>query len=211
MSKWKLSASALLMTGAAVLSTSGSAQLFSRAGGTMVYDSDRDMTWLADAGYARTVYEQTCGDSGSVDGKMYWHAAKIFVDNMVFAGYDDWRLPILTEADPSCDNQGVAGSFGYNCSGSELGHMFYTLLGGQARAGILDVHNENISLFQNVRSDIYWADLEFSALPFISWNFQTRDGYQNGNSKSIRLLVWPVRDGDVADIPPDPVPPVVCN
>ncbi len=201
----------LFITSGISLTSTVSAELFSRAGGTMIYDSDRDITWLADANYSKTTYDNTCGKSGSIDGKMYWHAAKIFVDNMDFAGYDDWRLPGLTESDPSCDNQGVAGSFGYDCSGSEMGHMFYQVLGGKARTSIADVHNSNYDNFKNIQSAIYWVDEEFSALPFIAWNFQTRDGYQNGNSKSIRLAIWPLRDGDVADKLIEETVPATCT
>ena len=208
MNAWLTVALVLVGFGAPVIA---GADLIPRAGGAMVYDTERDMTWLADASYTKTVFERTCGEVGSPDGRMFWHAAKIFADEMEFAGYDDWRLPVLEETDPSCDTQGVAGSFGYNCSNSELGHMFYTLLGGQARTSIVEVHNENFDLFQNIIDDIYWHDLEFSALPFIAWNFQTRDGYQNGNSKSIRLGVWPVRDGDVADVPVPSPAPISCE
>jgi hypothetical protein len=185
------------------------AQLYSRAGGTMVYDSDLDITWLADANYAATQYEQSCGEIGAPDGKMTWPEATRWAAGLVYAGYDDWRLPTTPTADASCDEQDLIGTYGFHCTGGEMGHLFYGDighgLGGVAGESIIRVHNDNFHLFRNFSSfGAYWLGTEFAPLAQIALNFHTRNGFANANSKSVFLLAWAVRDGDVVDVPPDP-------
>ncbi|WP_428388944.1 DUF1566 domain-containing protein [Mucisphaera sp.] len=52
----------------------------------LIYDTGTGLTWLQDANYAQT--------SGyDADGQMHLAAARSFVNNLVYAGFDDWRLP----------------------------------------------------------------------------------------------------------------------
>lgn len=94
-----------LVAAAAVLTLSGAAQaaLVARSGG-MVYDSMLDITWLAD---------------WNTNGLMNWTTANDWANNLVFGGFDDWRLPTSLNVD------GSGPCSGYNCTGSEMGHMFY--------------------------------------------------------------------------------------
>jgi hypothetical protein len=204
----KQSLSTLLLIAVLLMATIGfaspaSAELFRRANGTMVYDSDLNITWLADANYAATVYEKSYGQIGTIDGKMEWAEAMQFAEDLEFGGFSDWRLPASMQPDPSCDGQNPpetgGGSFGFNCTGSEIGHLFYNGLGGQAGESIVKIHNNNYGLFRNIVSDIYWQSTQFAPFPVISLNFQTLDGYMNFNSKTVRLHVWLVRDGDVGN------------
>ena len=195
----------LLLVAGMVFASPASAELYSRANGTMVYDSDLNITWLADANYAATLYEQSCGDLGTKNGKMEWIKAMSFADNLVYGGFSDWRLPKSAQPDQSCQGQNPAetggGSFGFYCIGSEMGHLFYgdikQGLGGKAEESIVKTHNENYNLFHNIASNIYWQSTEFAPFPVIALNFHTNDGYMNFNSKSVLLHAWPVRDGDV--------------
>ena len=184
---------------------SADAQLLSRAGGTMVYDTDQNITWLADANYAATQYKQSCGKVGSVDGKMPWPEAMRWAANLVYGGYSDWRLSSTPPADLTCDEKDPIGTYGYNCVGGEMGHLFYGNndhgLGGKAGQNIMVTHNDNYSLFNNFSSfGEYWLNTDFAPLAQIALNFHTRDGFANANSKSVSLIPWPVRDGDVEDI-----------
>ncbi len=64
---------------------SAHAALLDRGNG-MVYDSQRGITWLKDANYAKT--------SGyDSDGLMNLGSAKLFADGLIYAGFDDWVLP----------------------------------------------------------------------------------------------------------------------
>jgi hypothetical protein len=75
---------------------SAQADLFDRGGG-MVYSDEMDLTWLLDANYART--------SGyDADGYMTWTDANNWAENLVFGGYDDWRLPTF---DPDYNREDV--------------------------------------------------------------------------------------------------------
>lgn len=200
-----------LVAGVGFASTASS-QLLSRAGGAMIYDTDQDITWLADANYAATQYKQSCGKLGAADGKMEWAKASQWVKDLTYGGYSDWRLPKSEQPDVSCDGQNpveLGGfSFGFHCIGSELGHLFYGNadhgLGGKAGKSIAKTHNDNYRLFHNIAADIagiYWHSTEWGAFPMIAYNFQTSDGFMNVNSKSVLIRVWPVRNGDVADAP----------
>jgi hypothetical protein len=178
--------------------SSHSVRFYSRGNGTMVYDSNLNITWLADANYAATQYRQSCGELGTKDGKMTWTQATRWVDDLVYGGFSDWRLPTTPASDPSCDEQNPIGTYGFNCTGSEMGNLFYEGLGGRAGESIINTHNKNFDLFHNISSfGKYWLGREFAPLAQIALNFHTRNGFSNANSKSVALLVWPVRDGDV--------------
>ncbi len=56
------------------------------SGGGMIYSTDLDVTWLQDANFSMTSgYDD--------DGLMTWGEANTWAQNLVYGGYDDWRLP----------------------------------------------------------------------------------------------------------------------
>jgi hypothetical protein len=199
----KQSLSTLLLVAVLLMAMIGftspaSAELYSRANGTMVYDSDLNITWLADANYAATLYERSCGKRGRNGGFMDFADAMHFVDGLVYGGFSDWRLPNAVQPDLSCARQTRIGSHGFNCTGSEMGHLFYIDLGGKAGENITQIHNDNYNLFRNISPlGLYWNTPDYPTFAFISRIFQTRNGKLNAYSKSRLLNVWPVRDGDV--------------
>ena len=178
------------------------ARLEARAGG-MVYDTDLDITWLADANYAKT--------SGyDADGLMNWADSNAWAEQLNFGGFDDWRLPFNALVDPTCDNNrdvgGVSIDFGFGCSGSEYGHLFYDELGGTAGNTILDSTDADLDLFINIQGDQsigtneYWAS-EIVGLSYVNNHFHFRDGYQRYYDTFTEMSAWAVRDGDVAVVP----------
>jgi len=121
------------------------ALLLSRLGGAAVYDTDFDITWLSDAYLADS---ETFGVPGTLGG-MHWDTANTWITRLNTSnhlGFSDWRLPT---ADPAC---GLA----FNCTSSEMGHLFYDELGGTVGSSILDSSDPDLSLFTNIRS-AYWA------------------------------------------------------
>ena len=113
-----LSAAAMVIA-AAIPGVSHGA-LINRGNGT-IYDSDLNISWLQDADYAKTSgYTSTYYDRP--DGYMNWYEANAWATNLVFAGYDDWRLPT------------AGGGSGYNINVGELGHLYYDELKGTAGA-----------------------------------------------------------------------------
>ena len=172
-----------------VLSTSTNAALVERLGGLAYYDTEADLTWLADANYA-----QTSGDDA--DGLMNWVDANAWAAGLSVAGVDGWRVADTLQPDTSCSAQSGGESLGYNCTGSEMGNLFYNVLGNSA--GSLS----NTGPFSNVLTFDYWTAPEFASFPStIAWYFSMNDGVQNYSVKSNGKFVWAVQSGDVSAVP----------
>lgn len=192
---------------AAGVLASGAAQaaLIDRGGG-MIYDSDLNITWLANANLgAGSAYDN---GSNTTDGRMTWTSAVAWADNLVYGGYSDWRLPTTLQPDASCDVSYDAGppygvqSYAYNCTGSELGHLFYSELSGAAGWSILTGGDPDLSKFQNIQSGVYWSGTAFALSPAdVAWYFETNDGYQSYYYQYFGFFAWAVRPGDVAAVP----------
>lgn len=165
---------------------SGTAQaaLVDRGGG-MIYDTDLNITWLADANYART--------SGyDADGRMNWNAANAWAAGLTYGGFSDWRLPTSD------------GCYGYNCTGSEMGHLYYTELGGTYNSSILFSGDPDLSLFRNITSFIYWSGTVYAPDPVSNAMAFILIGHQGYGLQSNEFYAWAVRDGDVASAVPEP-------
>lgn len=178
------------------LAMSGTTQaaLHDRGSG-LIYDDVLNVTWLQDANYAMT--------SGyDADGLMTWDVANTWANNLVFSGYDDWRLPTTPFLDSTCsDTTGAAK--GYGCTGSEMGHLFYNELGGEALSSITAKHTSNYLLFSNIQSGIYWYATESPPPQNVdqAWFFFFSTGDQDESYKDLDFYAWAVRDGDVAAVP----------
>lgn len=225
--------------------TAGHAALLSRANGTMVYDTDRNITWVADGHLFKTlassytggpvayvqniinvnngvihdtsnpidgndgIYNLNTNNFDTSTGQMNWFGAQAWANTLVFGGFDDWRLPTTN---PTIN--------GYNISGSEFGHLYYTELGklpytvGSNNWGIFDNNfsglgvTGSVGLFNNVVAGVYWSATEVLSYPYQAWTFSIGLGYQgySGTNKNSQFYGWVVRDGDVATVP---VPPSV--
>jgi hypothetical protein len=169
------------------------------------YDTDLNITWLADANYgAGSSYDDIAGSSydgvGSIsytttDGRMSWGNAMAWVANLSFTDgvsvYDNWRLPITPRPDAVCGEP-----FGFGCAGSDMGHLFYSELGGTAGQSILTSADPDLAKFSNIKDYRYWSGSEYlyvnSAMVFNMF-----DGYQSWDPKTDGLYAWAVSDGDV--------------
>ena len=204
-----------LVAAAAMLTLTGAAQaaLVDRGGG-MIYDTTRDITWLADMNYA-----QTSGHTGvgvNADGTMTWDAAVAWANGLVYGGYSDWRLPTMNPSDTSCsDNIDPGGGFplqyfGLNCTGGELSGLFVTDLGNKALESVLNQAGDtaeqiaNLALFSNVQSHRYWSGTVFAPFPGGAWYFDTSVGFQHFLNKGNEFYAVAVRPGDVAASVPEP-------
>ena len=179
------------------LTTNANAALIDRGNG-MIYDTVQDITWLADANYAKT--------SGyDSDGAMNWWGAKAWADQLVYGGFDDWRLADANPYDTNCTDSITPPGFetqytGGNCIGSELGHLFYVDLGLSQGQRITNSTHENASLFVNLTNAIYWTGTNYDPLPSYAMIFITTFGTQGYSSTNTVKLAWAVRDGDVAAV-----------
>ncbi len=179
--------------------SSASAALFDR-GPDMVYDDVLDITWTRNANLAQT----------SLSSGFTWAQASTWASNLVFAGYDDWRLPYASviagagQSGPTttanCQTAGEA-----QCRDNEMGYMFYHNLGGSffnPKTG------DQTALGGEVLTNIqlqYWSGTEFFALSNPEdrrWLFDFGVGGQGGFELfHDQLSAWAVRSGDVAPIP----------
>ncbi len=188
-----------------------SADLLDRGNG-LIYDTNLNITF----------YDHTYTASN-------WSDANNWAESLVYAGYDDWRLPNgpsnpnyqyynscsfkpYSGADPSHNDRGW-----YKASG-ELGHLFYEELGGvgiwhQTPPAPNDICNESVQNspyglvngsgpFQNLNASVYWTRTAWGSH---YWNFGMSSGGQGTCVQNVPSWAIAVRDGDVLVINEPPV------
>ncbi|MBI5659432.1 MAG: DUF1566 domain-containing protein [Nitrosomonadales bacterium] len=200
-----------LALGAGLFSANGAnAALVSVLNGDAVYDTDLNVTWLANTNLAAS---NTFGVSGvgiTWDGRMTWNTAQSWIGAMNTAnylGFNDWRLPTTLQPDASCSDQWFGISSGYGCTGSEMGHLFYNELGGVAGSSVLSSGDPDLALFQNGHPYYYyWSGTEYAANHDNAWSFGTNGGYQYSSNKDSYRLAWAVRPGNSAAVSAVPEP-----
>ncbi len=180
------------------VSTSANALLIDRGNG-MIYDTDQNITWLADANYAVTsgyaaanaVDNGNSTDNIFADGRMGWDAAMNWAAGLNYGGYDDWRL---FSADDNCE--------GANCTGTELGYLFYEELGLSVGDTIFSSTAPQLTLFDNIQGFFYWSGTEssFNTTDY-AWHFLLAGGAQFDGHKVSEIYAWAVRTGDVGAAP----------
>ena len=195
------------LLGTLLLGTAGLAQadafvgvLPTTPGGTnyqAYYDSTTNLTWLANA---------------DMNGGTWW-AANTWASGLDINGVTGWTLPTTTQPDSSCGGQFNPGGglpnqgYGFNCTGSQMGNLFYNGLGGSAGNSIVSTHNSNYGLFSNVQSYYYWSATEYAPNTGGAWGFNFGAGYQDGGGyKTDDLYAWAVHSGDAGAPPATGVP-----
>ena len=177
---------ALIATSAlvALAPLSAQAALELRPGG-MVYDRASDLTWLIDWNAAAG----SAFDDGSSahDGRMSWASAMAWADALEWGGADDWRLPTAVPC------------FGFGCQDSEIGHLWYEVLGN--RAGLPAV---NTAPFEHVAFAPYWSGTAQAGAPAQAWYFNTLGGSQNLLPLTAQAHAVAVHQGDVLSSVPEP-------
>ena len=142
------------------------------------YDTDLDITWLAD---------------WNVNRRMDWDTAIAWAGGLDVYGTTGWRLPSTVD--------GLA-SFGEKppVDSSEMAHMFYVTLGNEgfpdAGFGLSNTAN-----FLNMKNFIYWSGTELGDNPLAAWALELNVGFQNGYPKDDPLYAVAVRPGDVVPEP----------
>lgn len=222
-------AAALMLPGVA------GATLIDRGNG-LIYDDVLDITWLQDANYAVTsgYTADNAVNNGSnaydnifSDGRMGWDAAVAWADQLVYQGYDDWRLPTLGPIDGSTfhttfsnnastdvgyaktTTDGSDGGWrdGSGSPVSEMGHMFYVNLGnlGFCTPNDTDPTSCNTQSGWGLTNTGLFANLQSSrywsgleSTASIAWNSTFAGGNQSRTSKDGEHFAWAVRSGDVA-------------
>lgn len=152
----------------------------------LIYDTERNITWLQDVNYAKT-------SGRSRDGQLTWPKAMEWVASLSYRGVRGWRLPTALNAD------GSGPAIGNNCGGSELGHLYLDVF--RNYPGIVQLRNGTLPC-------IYWTSTEASSDEAYALDlFTLRQGTLWKDPFVDRLgspplsgpvLSWPVHDGDVA-------------
>ena len=183
----------LALATAGLLSSGAVQAALNDRGGGLIYDDVLNITWLADANYART----SAYDS---DGLMNFSAANTWAANLSYGGYSDWRLPT------AMNQNGTGPCSVLNCTSSEMGHMYYNNLGATAGNDILTGTNTtNLALFTNLQSYVYWSGTVYAPGPANgAWVFSNSSGNQGFGFQNDDFYAWAVRPGDVAAAIPEP-------
>lgn len=210
----KIVLSALL---ASLIPAVADAALIDRGGG-LVYDEDLDITWLQNANLAAgSIYDQTSqgirnemGPAGPccspTDGLMTWEKAVAWADNLVFQGYDDWRLPTLElrtiEVNPGGYLIASPGCMAWSkadCITNEYSYMHRYHLGATPPAhgpdsnrtgDVVSVGGTNLFSVQ----DFYWTSVELGAGAY-AFRFDS-GGFGSDVILDWEMAAWAVRDGD---------------
>ena len=201
-----LAVASMGMTGAA------NAALISILGGQAVYDNTQNISWLANANLASTSgYCSTAGNCLNATGQMRWAEAQAWIASLNAGsghlGITNWRLPDTAQPDPTCASQlPVSGfpnqGFGFNCTGSEMGNLFYNGLGGVANTNISTTHNASYDLFSNVQGNYYWSGTSWAPSTTNAWDFIFVTGGQNFASKvGGGFAAWAVAPGNISAVP----------
>lgn len=165
------------------------AELEPRLGGKLVYDTDLNITWLADGNLPKSQGRGLASPSGA----MRWDSARQYLALMnkeKYLGVSTWRFPRI-----------LPGCAGYDCTYSELGHLFYLELGGQAGSKLSASGDPDLVRFGNIEEGggtFYWGEMTGGSN---IWSFSFSGGFQAQRSPSFNEhQLWPVFDGDIANI-----------
>ncbi|MFA7606514.1 MAG: VPLPA-CTERM sorting domain-containing protein [Rhodocyclaceae bacterium] len=181
------------------------------------YDTDLNITWLADANYSQTTGDDT-------DGYMLWAPAITWAAGLNINGISGWRLPDTNPVDGVAYNWSVSydgsSDISYNISapgtmyagsiGSEMAHLFYITLGnlsycdpefatttncsgGQTGWGLSNTAN-----FSNLTPDLYWSGTPYDNSQSTGMAFDFNNGRQQVNA-SFSTRAWAVHSGDVGE------------
>jgi len=172
----------LLTTSALLLSSATNAALLERLGGLAYYDDVANLTWLADANATGTT--------------MNWVDANAWATGLSVEGVSGWRLANTLQPDAGCDITSFDRAVGLNCTGSEMGNLFYNVLGNTG--GTLT----NIGPFSNLQGG-FWSATEYARRNDQAYFINMGNGYQSlaGKGNSSSLSAWAVQSGDVSPVP----------
>ena len=113
-----------------------------------------------------------------------------------YLGHNNWQLPTAPVKDQSCARTGRNGeSFGFNCSGSALGSLYYGSLGIHEPNTAVGIPTNKVGPFNDFQPYLYWSGSP-AADPkqgFVSFSFNT--GFQGANVWRNYLYVLPMIKG----------------
>jgi hypothetical protein len=190
------------------------------------YETDRDITWLANANHAYTSGYTSAANGGLdtdtsslsrdvkiINGMMGLDAAQTWVTNLNINGITGWYLPkVVDTSAPSCPVIGYGDPL--FCGGkpdtstSELAHMYFVTLGNTPQFNIPfepDSGLTNTGPFSNLMPLPYWFNLEVdNTNGDYAWSFFANSGGHLMRRKDEPSLAWAIHAGDVGAAVPEP-------
>lgn len=179
------------------------ATLLSRLGGLAAYDTVLDITWLTDANYCVTnPADPACvAHDPDGDGLMTWQDANDWAADLVFAGFEDWRLPYWSVSAGTnlsafpCTGAGGADELG--CRDSEMAYMFYYNIGGNLGDDLTGIHSLSGVTLTSVQPRYWTSQVLPGTTAEIAWEFIFESGQNSIEPFSRASPGWAVRDCDV--------------
>jgi len=139
------------------------------------YDTVLDATWYLTGNSTRQ--------------GLTWDEARRWAAELIVGPHSGWTLPV---ADPTC---GFGNGYGFDCTSSELGELYYTALGNPAEGPL-----ENTGPFKNLLPGVYWSGTQLVTNVEGAWTFDMSSGGQSTHYIYLRpfgLYALAVRPGDL--------------
>lgn len=196
------------------IATTAEAELIPSADGKTVFDTRLQVNWLrnsnlagppdwADAWGDRQSFlaQLAAGHVVSPNGAMNYNTAKDWIDVLkrnLYLGRSDWSLPTSIKAPSSDSTCSVPGggpnhnSFGYNCTGSAMGSLYYQSLGLRATDTAVAIPLTPTGPFVNFQPYLYWSDTNNS--------FSFNTGWEGSNVDDHYMYVLPMVDGQLCHV-----------
>lgn len=160
------------------------------------YDTNQNLTWLADWAYART--------SGyDADGKMTWAQAKTWVDQLTFTVggvvLNNWRLPKTFDIGNDGCQMGVDCGYRPVAESSEIANLQRLSLPLYRINPVYDV--ALTPKFQNNLSSFYWSETAFVSDASKAWAYHSLVTAQGPQPIWNEYGATAVFAGDIAAVP----------
>lgn len=163
---------------------------------SLIYDDDLQLTWLdyshqADTWDSQDSWARGLNDANGSYGDVFEY--DLFSGVTVNWEGEVWRLPDAHNQD------GSGPRYGFNVTGSEMGHLFYTELG--LDVGIHTADELNASEFDNLVASWYWSGTEYADNQYDAWYFDMYWSNQDTAGKNVDMYGLAVRSGQVSTVP----------
>lgn len=175
------------------------------------YDTVLNISWLADANYAKTIgyVSPSIGVGG---GYLTWDEGMALAASLNIGGVTGWRAPTLKDTGaPGCEKIAMGGTdcgFNVDPSTSEIVHLFSVTLGNHSVLNPDGSHRAegdygliNSGPFKNIQTTGYGLGTPYAGDSTQIWVFNPSSGIQTNLSKESNGFGWAVHDGDVGAVP----------
>jgi hypothetical protein len=139
------------------------AALIPSTDGLTVLDTDLYVTWLANANLPAT--EKLGVSNINADGSMTFATAVEWVNALNsmnggagYLGRNNWTIPTTPVNDSTCRATGPSGNFGFSCTKSAMGSLYYLSLGLNYPNSAVSIPDYTVGPFTNFQPYLYWSD-----------------------------------------------------